>query len=138
AFDENGNLGLHPSRSLVTLELPISYGKTAVPRNAWQPLVELYSMVAVEQPPFQMPRARNTCELAVMRLRPGGQITNRAPYLPVKLNGWYPRIGDQVMAFGYADLDEDKLKEGDDRPIEQRLYGSAGKIVQVERADGAS
>lgn len=109
-----------------------------MPQDAWQPLVELYSIVGVEQLPFQMPRARNTCELAVMRLRPGGQNTNQAPYLPVKLNGWYPEIGDEVMAFGYADLDEDKLKQGDERPIEQRLYGSVGKIVQIEQADGAS
>ncbi|NOV19669.1 serine protease [Ensifer adhaerens] len=138
ALDNNGNIGIHPERRLVTLELPLSYGVTQVPSTAWQPLSGLYSIIGMEKRPLQLPKTRNACELAVMRLRPGGQVTNKAPYLPVKLNGWFPKVGDQVMAFGYAGLDKDKLNEGDARPIEQRLYGSSGKIVQVEQVDGAS
>lgn len=138
ALDNDGNLRIHPERRLVTLELPLSYGVTQVPSTAWQPLAGLYSIIGMEKRPLQPPKTRNTCELAVMRLRPGGQITNKAPYLPVKLSGWFPKVGDQVMAFGYADLDEDKLEEGDDRPVEQRLYGSRGEIVQIDKADGTS
>lgn len=138
ALDNDGKLGIHPERRLVTLELPFSFGVTEVPTTVWQPVSGLYSIVGVELQSFQLPKLRNTCELAVMRLRPRGQITNTAPYLPVKLSGWFPKVGDQVMALGYADLDEDKLKEGNDRPIDQRLYGSTGKIVQIDKADGTS
>ncbi|TAX72809.1 serine protease [Rhizobium leguminosarum] len=134
-----GEIAAHPERRLVSLELPeVSYGINLVGPENWRGLTELFSIFAKEEQIFADARAKNFCELAVLRLRPNGQITNNAPYLPVRLSGWYPAAGEPVMAFGYADLDLDKKKDGDTRPIEQRLYGSRGRITQIDPADGES
>ncbi|MCQ1839165.1 S1 family peptidase [Neorhizobium galegae] len=139
SISRKGEIALHSDLRLATLELPgTSYGISRVGPDNWSGIVELYSLFAKDEQVHADARAKNFCEMAVLRIRPNRKITNKAPYLPVRLSGWNPAVGDPVMAFGYADLDLDKNKVGDARPIEQRLYGSRGRITQIDPADGQS
>jgi hypothetical protein len=61
-----------------------------------------------------------------------------APFFPVALRGWQPRIDETILALGFPELDRDHKKKGDDRPIEQRLYGSFGKIIEIQKPNAES
>jgi serine protease Do len=73
----------------------------------------------------------------VLRIRQSVGQALGTPYRPLDLTRWHPRIGERVLALGFADLDLDRNDGGDNRPMSQYLYGSLAAIVDVERADGA-
>jgi serine protease Do len=51
---------------------------------------------------------------------------------------WRPKVGDRVLALGFADLDVDRHLEGEERAIEQYLYGSEAEIIEAQPAGGQS
>lgn len=141
-FDANGvgsEIVLKPNLRLAALELDgFGYGLTPIPDGAWRPLAGSFSFFRIEKPPFGAARLRNLTELMVIRIRPPTSSEDGTPYLKVDFRRWWPRIGEHVMALGYADLDVSPLENGGaDRPISQYLYGSLGKIIDIEPADGA-
>jgi hypothetical protein len=62
----------------------------------------------------------------------------RTPYLAMDFRRWRPCPGEKILALGFADLDLDRDSKGDDRPIEQYLYGSFGRIAEIVPADEKS
>jgi serine protease Do len=113
----------------------MQFGIGRIPEGAWRPISELFSLFKVEQRPLSLPRLRNFCELAVLRIRANARELVRTPYLSMDLSRWVPRVDEQVLAFGFAGLDLDTHSRGDNRPISQHLYGSVAKIITVEPAN---
>lgn len=130
---------LKPNLRLAALELDgIGFGLVPIPNGAWRPLAGSFSFFRIEQPPFGAARMRNLAELMVLRIRPALPSEGGTPFLPVDLRRWRPCVGESVMALGYAELDSPPSEYDDsNRPISQYLYGSAGKILDIEPADGA-
>lgn len=122
---------------LAVLESPLIFGAPAIPTDAWRPLAGSYALLRIETPPFQVGRVRNLTELVVLRIRPSRPSEDGTPYLPVDLRRWWPRLGEPVMALGYADLDRPPLASNDARPIAQELWGAVGEIIDIEPPDGA-
>ncbi|NEU14049.1 trypsin-like peptidase domain-containing protein [Methylobacterium sp. BTF04] len=126
---------LRPDLRLVALELQgLAIGTPPIAADAWRPLSGCHAQIAVETPPLGIPRLRNLTELVVLRIHASKSSEHRTPYLPLDLRRWWPRPGERVLALGYAGLD--KTEGRDDRPISQYMYGSFGKITDIELADG--
>lgn len=129
-------LALRPNLRLAALELGgITYGRLRLPPDAWRPLSGSFTIFSIENELFRQPRMRNVAELVTLRIEPSSRDESGTPYLPLDLRRWYPSIGERVLALGFADLDISD--GGDDRPIEQYLYGAIGEITDIEPADGA-
>jgi len=141
-FEVNGagsEIVLKPHVRLAALELDgLGYGLNPIPDGAWRPLAGSFSFFRIEQPPFGTARLRNLTELMVIRIRPPAPSVDGTPYLKVDFRRWKPQIGEDVLALGYADLDAPLPEEGHPgRPMSQYLYGSIGRIIDIEPADGA-
>lgn len=127
---------LRADNRLVALELNgLVYGQVPVPTSAWRPIAELFSYSGLETLLFATPSLRNVAELAALTIRPSELAQDGTPFLTMDLRQWRPRIGERVLALGYADLDLPLPNSDDARPIVQYLYGSFGEIVDVERPD---
>lgn len=133
-------LALKATPKIVALETPkIGYGLLALLPDYWRPITGLVACFRLEEKPFAPPEIRNFSELASIACR-RRVIVNplEAKYLPLDLTSSIPAAGDQITAFGYADLDVDKDGEGDDRAMEQRLYRSDAVILEVQKPDPSS
>jgi serine protease Do len=129
-------LKLRDDARLVALQIDgIQFGMGRIPEGAWRPIRELFSIFGVEQRPLNLPRLRNFCELAALRIRANTPDRARTPYLSMDLRRWIPKVDEQVLALGFAGLDLDTHASGDDRPIRQYLFGSIAKIITVEPAN---
>lgn len=137
-LNEAAQLRLRPDIRIAALDVPaLGYGQLRVPDGAWRPVVECFTHGAVHTPPLREAELRNFCEMVVLRIRPREMPSDGTPWLPVQLSGWSPRIGETMMALGYADLD--KADGGpENRAIEQRLWGSFGQITDIHAADPGS
>jgi len=137
---KNAKFLLRPDFRLSALEIErVGYGRFALPKGSWRPITALSAAVAgIESPPMAEPRLRNTTELASLTILRGSEAGSNVPFLPVDFRKWRPKVGDRVMAMGFADLDVDAHNEGDLRTMTQHLYGSEAEIIQVEKADGTS
>ncbi|ABB73420.1 hypothetical protein Nmul_A0111 [Nitrosospira multiformis ATCC 25196] len=113
----------------------LGYGCLSVPKNAWRPLSGLYSLCGKECSPIAPPRILNRTELMVLRIQPAQQSSTGSPFLPVDFHRWTPSKGEEVMALGYAGIDQDQYDLGENRPIRAHLYGSVGRIIDIERVD---
>jgi serine protease Do len=130
---------LVPAVRLAALSLPgIAFGRVPIPTDAWLPFSGSFSWAGVESPPLAAPRLRNLTELAVARISPPNPGPDGAAYLELDFQRWHPTLGETVLAVGFAKLDvSDDDTPVEDRPIQQYLYGSFGRIIDIERADGA-
>jgi serine protease Do len=123
---------------LATLEVgDLVYGAPSIPPEAWRPIVECATQVAIHTPPLQLASLRNFLELIVLRIRPRIVCARGTPFLDLDLSSWHPKLGETVLALGFADLDKKDGDQPDDRPIDQSLYGSFGVITDVVKADGS-
>lgn len=137
-IDETGEkVMLLPDNRLVGLEMTgIAYGHVPIPADAWRPLVGMNAKCVIESQPFQPRQIRNVSELESVTICPSGDERLPTPFLTTDLTHWHPKIGEKVMALGFAGLDVDKGGLGDERPMHQYIYGSIGRIIDVEPADG--
>ena len=135
----DGRAVLREDTRLVALEFEgIGYGQFPLPRDAWRPTSGLFSVLGIETPPLVEPRLRNATELAVLNVKRSGTARGPMPFLQLDLRRWRPRVGERVMALGFADLDVDRCGEGDARAMTQYMYRSEAVIMQVDQPDGAS
>jgi serine protease Do len=129
-------LVLKPDIRLAALEVPgIGYGRVRIPDGAWRPFAGSFTFAGIETPPFDTARVRNMTELVALRIRPPASRPSGTPHLPLDFRRWQPRVGERVLALGYANLDRCEEGENDDRAIRQYLYGSYGEITDIEEAD---
>ncbi|QPH54742.1 S1 family peptidase [Pontivivens ytuae] len=127
---------IRPDVALAALDFRgIVYGTVAIPRDWWRPLEGMSaSHVGIENRPMQPTAIRNLSELAALFISPSPQHNGASEYFDLDLR-WTPKIGDQVMALGYADLDVDTQGRGEQRPMQQYIYGSVSEVVELESAD---
>ncbi|MBO0129651.1 trypsin-like peptidase domain-containing protein [Agrobacterium burrii] len=127
----DGSLVLKADFRLAALAVPpLTFGTMPVTRDHWKPFLGMSSLGGIHSPPFQEPRVMNMTELASIWLSSPDNAQRGRSFL--HLDGrWRPRIGERVMALGFAGLDLDTKEEGDDRAIRQYLYGSVGEISEV-------
>jgi serine protease Do len=71
----------------------------------------------------------------VLRIQPAQQSSTGTPFLPVDFKRWIPSKNEEVMALGYAEIDKDQYNHGENRSISAHLYGSVGRIIDIESAD---
>lgn len=114
----------------------ILYGAPPVPKDAWRPLSGFYAEAGATQPALlhEKPEIKNLTEIACLTI---GRSHRRTPmpYMPVALTSEPPGVGDVVTGYGFAGLDVAKDGKGEDRPMTQYLYESAGKVIEVTPAD---
>ena len=132
-------IALKPDVRLAALELQgTGYGVIRLLDDAWRPFSSSFSFFRIDKPPFTAARIRNLTELMALRIRPPALLEDGTPWLPVDFRRWRPRLGERVLALGFAGLDQAGDHDtDDDRPIEQQLYGSIGEIIHIEPADAA-
>lgn len=132
-------ISLRDNLRLAALEVDgRSYGLLPISDDGWRPMAGSYSWFRIDKPFAQPASLRNLVELMLLRIRPPELPETGTPYLPVKLRGAWPQVGDRVMALGYADLDTPRSapEEADtDRPFRPYLYASIGAISTVEPAN---
>lgn len=117
---------------LAALELEgVGYGRAPLPAECWRPFFEMSAVCGVHTPPIGEPSLRNVTELARITIARSGAAVGAPSFLPLALRARNLRVGDRVQALGYADLDVDKRKQGDGRPIHQYLWGSEATIVDL-------
>jgi len=133
----NREIVLSPNLRLCALEMPeLGYGLMRVPREAWRPIAEAYALYDIDESALVCVRLRNLTELIVLRIRPSAPTDNLMPYYPLDLRNWHPRVGERVMALGYAGLDIEPHENASPiRPIDSPLYASIGEIIDIEPAD---
>ena len=133
-------ISLRPDINLAALAVSgTGYGGIPVPEDSWRPFAGTFGLARIEQPLVGDARIRNLTEIMALRIMPSDGRSEVAPYLPLDFSRWYPRVGESILALGYADLDDDddgKRRFGGVRPISQYLYGSVGVITDIESADG--
>ena len=135
---KNGKPALLENFRLVALELEgIPYGTPVVMPEQWRTFEEMFAVSGVRSEFGQAAELRNVTELAALKIRRSSTATGPALYLGLDLRRWRPTAGDQVTAFGFADLDVGAKGEKNDklRPISQYLYGSSAIITDIEPAD---
>ena len=136
---EDGAAVLRKDIRLAALQLEgLIYGRVAMPTDSWRPFDSLASICGIERRPLQDPLIRNVTELAALRISRSAVPQGELPYLPIDMYRWRPRVGERVMALGFADLDVDHNLEGGNRAIDQYMYGSEAEIVEVQPANGSS
>jgi serine protease Do len=130
---------LKPSVRLAALDFGgLGYGLVPIPDGGWRPLAGSFSFFGIERRPLSSARLRNVTEIMAIQIRLPTPSQTGTPCLPVDFRRWRPRVGETILALGYADLDAPSLDHADaNRPISQYLYGSLGNIMQIESADGA-
>lgn len=127
---------LKPTKRLIALELRgLAYGTPPIPSDAWRTFDTINSVIAVDRKPLQLPEVRNIAEVAALKITTAQVNAIKTPYLPVDLQRWRPTLGEKILALGYADLDRAKFGASETRPVSQYLYGSFGKITDIEPAD---
>lgn len=134
----DGKAALRENVRLVALELEgIPYGTPVVKPEQWRTFEEMFTICGVRSEFGQAPELRNVIELASLQIARSSIAAGPALHLGLDLRRWRPTIGDQVSAFGFADLDIGAAAEKNDklRPISQYLYGSSATITDVEPAD---
>lgn len=134
-----GKLTLRDGVRIAALEIEgILYGSPPVPKDAWRPLVGFYAEAGATKPLLihEKPTIRNLTELACLTI-PRSHSRNAMPYLPVVLSA-APSVGDVVTGYGFAGLDVARDGKGEDRPMSQYLYQSAGEVIDVTPADPGS
>lgn len=122
--------------ALAALEFPgIVFGTVGIPRDWWRALGGLSAPhVGLEEKPFQAVEIRNFSELAALWISPVHSNQEGSSYFPVNLRS-QPKVGEKIMALGYADLDVDKHGRGEKRPMEQYIYGSIAEVLELVPAD---
>lgn len=130
---------LRPEVRLAALEIDgLACRLVPIPNCAWRPLAGSFSFLGIEQRPFGIARLCNMTELIAIRIRPPAPNQAGTPYLPLDFRRWRPRIGEGVLALGYADLDNSQPESAStNRPMSQYLYGSLANIIDIEPANGA-
>jgi serine protease Do len=134
--DDGSKLKLRDEIRLAALELyGLGYGRLRIPPDAWRPLDSVFSIFGVENRPLSQPRIRNLSELMMLRINSSRTQPLETDYLPVDLRQWRPKKDEQVLALGFADLDREGRGKDEQFPMSQYLYGSYGRIIDVEPAD---
>ncbi|NTH16649.1 trypsin-like peptidase domain-containing protein [Agrobacterium rhizogenes] len=124
---------------LAALELEgLGVGEFALPLDSWRPFSGMFSLCGIDTPPLRPPVIRNVTELAALSISRSSAAHGDTPFLPLNIQRWHPKVGERVMALGFAELDIDEDNQRADRPMSQYLYGSEATIVQVQAPDGAS
>ncbi|TBC79492.1 trypsin-like peptidase domain-containing protein [Rhizobium ruizarguesonis] len=135
---KHGAVVLRDDIRLVALEVPpITYGSMPATPDCWKPFKGMASLGGIHSPPFEEPRVMNMTELAAIQIDPPKDPEYSQSFLPLDAR-WTPRIGERVMALGFADLDLDVREEGPDRAIQQYLYGSIGTIFEATPVNSSS
>ncbi|MBR1029393.1 serine protease [Bradyrhizobium liaoningense] len=52
-------------------------------------------------------------------------------FLPLRLTGKWPKVGDEVMAIGFPELDSIQDRAIDAEVLSERMYGSIGRVTAV-------
>jgi serine protease Do len=127
---------LKPNVRLVALELEgIVFGTCPVPPNNWRPFDELNAPCVREHIVPELPKVRSLAELAVLSIQRSERNASRTSFLNLDLLRWQPEMGETVLAVGYPGLDCNDDNMSNDRPIEQYMHGSFGRIIGVEQPD---
>jgi serine protease Do len=132
---DDRELLVRKDRAIVALELAgIVVGTAPVQRHQWRTMNGAYSIIKVDQPPFEMPRMRNFTELLALDILPSSAKSGGVEFLHLDVLSWRPTIGETVLGIGYPDLDKEE-GGSDDRPISQYMYGAYGRITDIESLD---
>lgn len=127
------------SVAVVALDMPegaLILGAPPIPREWWRPLIGLAVYpIGIKASPLihERPKVQNVSELALLGLEP--LIVNSAPFLPVRLRGLLPAVGDILTAHGFAGLDKGSVEN---EPLSQHLHSISGRVTEVVPGDGNS
>jgi serine protease Do len=75
---------------------------------------------------------RMTLDCMMLSFKSENQRLNQVrDFLPLRLSGKPPQIGDQIMAIGFPELGNTEDREIDDDVLTERMCGSIGRVTQV-------
>jgi hypothetical protein len=120
-------------RAIVALELEgIAFGTAPIQPHQWRTMNRAYSIIRVDEPPFEMPRMRNFTELLALDVSPSSAKPGGVEFFHADAVGWRPTLGETVLGIGYPSLDKEE-GGSDDRPTvpciasKKRFFGRKSK-----------
>ncbi|MGZ9712999.1 S1 family peptidase [Glaciimonas sp. GNP009] len=122
--------------AVLLLGIGLIYGQLTIPTWALAPITGFLTAVYEKEDPLEFIKGNKSFQIATdisfmqALLSPDG---NPPHSLPVRLNGWQPTIGENVLAVGYSGLKPNN--EVDDNElralVEDEMYGAYGRITKV-------
>lgn len=75
--------------------------------------------------------SRMTLDCMTLRFEENLRLNDVREFLPLRLTGKWPKIGDEVMAIGFPELGFLKDRPIDEDVLTERMYGSIGRVSGV-------
>lgn len=134
----------HPAgRPILFLSMhAVVFGTISIPPDCFVPADEVIASMMESDDPMAalrgQPSRRPAIDAALLKPEPIGPGARPPQTLPMRTNGWVPRVGEIVLAIGFPQLDlseVDLVKQS--ALIDEGMYGAYGRIVAIHE-DGVS
>lgn len=122
---------------VILLGMGLIYGTTRIPKEAFALVKRILSTIRQNDNPLASLQGKmeleNAADLAVMTalIRPSERIP--APhFIPVRASGWFPTVGETVLAIGFPELKQQQLDEhAQESLLSEGMCGAYGKIRAI-------
>ena len=124
--------GEHP---ILLLGMGLVYGSVSIPDEAFSLVEHITQVMREKDDPLALLRGQreseNAMDLAVMNavFKPRTEIPHS---VLVKASGWFPSIGEMVLAIGFPELNCEKLSNIEQiKILTEGMYGAYGRIRKI-------
>ena len=124
--------GDHP---ILFLGMGLVYGSPTIPDEAFSLVEHIIQVMREKDDPLAVlkgqKQSENALDLAVMTaaFKPKSEIPHS---VPVRASGWFPSIGDVVLAIGFPELNCEKLSDFEKKALlTEGMYGAYGRIRKI-------
>jgi len=133
-LDPSRVVELDPSQSahpVLLLGSGLPFGEAKIPQWAFAPVVNFHTAVTPRDDPLALFRGESPHQVAADLSSVQAQFDHRAilPHsVPVRAQGWTPKIGEYVLAIGYPQLDFSEVPGRDLMKLKEGLHGAYGRV----------
>lgn len=126
-----------PSRPILFLSMhAVGYGKVTIPPDCFVAVKSFHVVTMDADDPMAALRGESerkvALDLAVLKVAPLGAGVRPPQTLAVRKDGWWPTIGDVVLAVGFPELDLSELDiKSQNSLLSEGMFGAYGRIVAV-------
>lgn len=127
--------------AVVLLGVGLVFGQMAVPNWAFAPVTNALAVSREVDDPLIALQGRQRFEIAIdiagfqAAISPVADGERYPQVLPLQLDGWEPTVGEQVLAFGYPELQPSAIvtESSLQQLIEDGLFAAYGTVTRVFR-----
>lgn len=120
----------------------VVFGMVNIPPECFVPAGEVIASMMESNDPMAALRGqacrRPAIDAALLKPEPIGPSARPPQTLPIRTNGWAPRVGEIVLAVGFPQLDLSEVDLAKQSALlDEGMYGAYGRIVAIHK-DGVS